>query len=145
MDKDKRGIVDLLDIWLMRELSCPTPARADILELLEFELLFVERGGYGRSVRTPWKPTSRFRDSLTCLNYALPAKSHSCSECYLIDFVPDSRRSELLPCHYIPLNEEGDTVLSLEIEGDQNKLEQVLKGWLSAKIKEIETARGAQQ
>jgi hypothetical protein len=41
----------------------------DILELLKSELSFIEEGGYGRSVRTPWLPKSIFQDSLSCLNY----------------------------------------------------------------------------
>src|SRR5215470_5608028 len=44
----------------------------DILELLKEELSFIEQGGYGRSVRTPWKPSSTFQDSLTCVNYGYP-------------------------------------------------------------------------
>ena len=81
----------------------------DILELLKTELDFIEKGGYGRSVRTPWKPTSALRDSLTCVNYALPERAHPCSECHLIDFVPRDQQSEELPCHAIPLNAAGDT------------------------------------
>src|SRR5438309_874303 len=38
--------------------------KRDILEVLKFELSFLEQGGYGRSVRTPWKPTSVFQDFL---------------------------------------------------------------------------------
>src|SRR6478672_5883582 len=71
----------------------------DILELLKTELDFIEKGGYGRSVRTPWKPTSSFRDSLTCVNYALPEKAHPCSECHLIEFVPSDKQAEEVPCH----------------------------------------------
>jgi hypothetical protein len=111
----------------------------DILDLLRSELDFIEKGGYGRSVRTPWKATAPFRESLTCVNYALPEKSHPCSECHLIDFVPAERRSEALPCHAIPLNGAGDTVESLEL--NQTKLEDSLKKWMRAKISEIETAR----
>ena len=44
----------------------------DILELLKDELDFIEKGGYGRSVRTPSKPKSAFQDSLTCINYGYP-------------------------------------------------------------------------
>ena len=113
----------------------------DILELLKTELDFIEQGGYGRSVRTPWKETSPFRDSLTCVNYALPEKAHPCSECHLIDFVPPDKRSEALPCHAIPLNAAGETVETLELENNQAKLEKALKEWMRAKIKEIETAR----
>jgi len=113
----------------------------DILELLQTELDFLEKGGYGRSVRTPWKETSPFRDSLTCVNYALAEKAHPCSECHLIDFVASDHRGDELPCHYIPLNEAGETVDDLELSGNQAKLERALKEWLRAKIKEIETAR----
>ena len=115
----------------------------DILELLRTELDFLEKGGYGRSVRTPWKATSSFRDSLTCVNYALPEKAHPCTECHLIDFVPSDKRREEVPCHFIPLNEAGDTVESLELEDDQARLEEALKQWLRAKIRQIEAARPA--
>jgi hypothetical protein len=111
----------------------------DLLELLKTELDFIERGGYGRSVRTPWKPTSPFRESLTCVNYALPEKTHPCAECHLIDFVPRGRRNEEVPCHAIPLNAAGETVESLE--GDQTKLEEALKEWMRRRIDEIEAER----
>ena len=111
----------------------------DILELLKTELDFIEKGGYGRSVKTPWKERSPFRDSLTCVNYALPEKAHPCSECHLIKFVPRGSESEQVPCHAIPLNAAGETVESLE--GDQAKLETALKEWMRAKIAEIESER----
>lgn len=117
----------------------------DILELLRTELDFIEKGGYGRSPRTPRKATSSFRDSLTCVNYALPEKAHPCAECHLIDFVPAGKRDGELPCHAIPLNAHGDTVESLELEDNQTKLEESLKEWMRGKIKELETARPAEQ
>jgi len=112
----------------------------DILELLQEELSFVEEGGYGRSVRTPWKPKSAFQDSLTCINHTYLEKVHPCNECHLIDFVPAERRAEEVPCHFIPLNEAGETIANLEPE-NQGKLEEALKTWLRSRIKEIETAR----
>lgn len=117
----------------------------DLLELLISELDFLEQGGYGRSVRTPWKETSPFRDSLTCVNYALPEKAHPCSECHLIDFVPTDKRGEELPCHAIPLNAAGDTVESLELQNNQAKLEMALKEWMRAKIKELKSTRLAEK
>ncbi|MFS8086260.1 MAG: hypothetical protein ACMG6H_11575 [Acidobacteriota bacterium] len=117
----------------------------DLLELLKTELAFIEQGGYGRSVKTPWKMTEAFRDSLTCVNYALPEKAHPCSECHLIDFVPRDKRKEELPCHAIPLNDAGDTVESLERENNQARLEEVLKGWMRKKIEGIEAERAAQR
>lgn len=113
----------------------------DLLELLRSELDFIEKGGYGRSVKTPWKEQSPFRDSLTCVNYALPEKAHPCSECHLIDFVPRDKQSEELPCHFIPLNETGDTVETLE--GNQGRLEEMLKEWMRQKISELEAGRDA--
>ncbi len=59
----------------------------------------------------------------------------------MIDFVASDHRGDELPCHYIPLNEAGETVDDLELSGNQAKLERALKEWLRAKIKEIETAR----
>lgn len=107
----------------------------DLLELLRAELDFIENGGYGRSVRTPWKETSPFRDSLTCVNYALPEKAHPCTECHLIDFVPADKQAEQLPCHFIPLTETGETVEALE--GNQAQLEDALKHWMRRKIEEL--------
>jgi len=68
--------------------------KRDILEVLKFELSFLEQGGYGRSVRTPWKATSVFQDSTSCLNFNDPARPHACSECLLTDFVPAEAREE---------------------------------------------------
>jgi hypothetical protein len=113
----------------------------DILELLKEELAFIEQGGYGRSVRTPWLPRSAFQDSLTCINYADPNHTHPCDECHLIDFVDREKRDEQVPCHYIPLNEAGETIEDLEARDNQAHLESTLKLWMRAKIKEIEEAR----
>jgi hypothetical protein len=113
----------------------------DLVELLKTELDFIEKGGYGRSVRTPWKETSPFRDSLTCVNYALPEKAHPCAECHLIDYVPDAKRAEQVPCHFIPLTESGETVEDLDAEGNQAKMEAALKDWMRRQIAELEAAR----
>lgn len=117
----------------------------DILEVLYEELDFIEKGGYGRSVRTPWKPTSIFQDSLSCLNYGDPQRAHPCSECRLIDFVPQRDRAKVVPCHYIPLDETGATIETLETEENQQRLEESVKDWLRARIKQIEQGRAAQQ
>ena len=44
--------------WRAWEVTPMSNDKRDILEILKFELNFLEQGGYGRSVRTPWKPTS---------------------------------------------------------------------------------------
>ena len=116
----------------------------DILELLKEELDFIEKGGYGRSVRTPWQPKSAFQDSLTCINYGYPYRAHPCNECHLLDFVSPEHHGEQVPCHFISLNEAGETIEDLEAEDNQAKLEQKVGGWLRAKIKEIEEERATQ-
>ena len=116
----------------------------DILELLKEELAFVEQGGYGRSVRTPWLPKSAFQDSLTCINYADPDHTHPCTECHLMNFVEGEHRAEKIPCHYIPLNEAGETIDDLEAQDNQPKLERTLKLWMRTMIQSIEEARATQ-
>jgi hypothetical protein len=116
--------------------------KRDILEVLKFELNFLEQGGYGRSVRTPWKPTSVFQDSLSCINFNDPERPHPCNECLLTDFVPGNSQTENVPCHHIPLNPEGETVDSMERQYHQGELEDAVKNWLRATIQRIEQERG---
>ena len=116
----------------------------DILELLKEEFDFIEKGGYGRSVRTPWQAKSPFQDSLTCINYGYPYRAHPCSECHLIDFVSPEHRLEDIPCHHIPLDEAGETIEDLEAGDNEAKLEHKVRDWLRARIKEIEETRATQ-
>jgi hypothetical protein len=118
-----------------------TKDERDILEILKDELSFIEQGGYGRSVRTPWKPKSAFQDSLTCINYADPDRAHPCNECHLIDFVSPEHHGEEVPCHFIPLNDAGETIEALELEDNEANLEREVKDWLRARIREIEEKR----
>jgi len=115
----------------------------DTLEVLKAELDFIEKGGYGRSVRTPRQPTSIFQDSLTCLNFADSRRSHPCNECLLIDFVPPENRDEDVPCHHITLNAGGETINEFMPKDDQREAEEVLKNWLRQTIKQLEEQRPA--
>ncbi len=114
----------------------------NLLDLLKFELNFLEQGGYGRSVRTPWKATSLFQDSLTCLNFGEPEKVHPCDECALYAFVPGEFRNEKIPCHHIPLNEHGDTVASVNQGYNQAAMEEALRHWLRKMIAQLEEEVG---
>ncbi len=108
--------------------------KRELLEKLKFELAFVEDGGYGRSVRTPQRSTSPFQDSLTCLNFGDPVRSHPCAECVLMQYVPESRKGEDVPCHHIPLDGESRTIATL----DGTDAEEVLKRWLRNEIHRLE-------
>ena len=113
----------------------------DMLEILQEELDFIEKGGYGRSVRTPWLAKSIFQDSLSCLNYGSPDHAQPCNECKLIDLVAPKDQSAEVPCHCIPLQDEGTTIEDLENGDNQPKLENTVRVWLQQKIVEIERQR----
>ena len=115
----------------------------DVLEVLQGELSFIEKGGYGRSVRSPWLPKSIFQDSMSCLNYGYTYRAHPCSECQLLDFVPPENRSEMAPCHFIPLNKAGETIEELESEGQEMRAQHLVREWLRTQINRIGTARGS--
>src|SRR5690348_3339368 len=106
--------------------------KRDVLEVLKFELAFLEQGGYGRSVRTPQKPTSIFLDSPSCLNFNEAGERHPCNECLLTDFVPVEARGEAVPCHHIPVGPHGETVEALE--DNQLAVEDGLRNWLRGAI-----------
>jgi hypothetical protein len=118
-----------------------TTDERDILELLKNELAFIESGGYGRSVRTPWLLKSVFQDSLSCINYGYPYRAHPCNECHLLEFVTPEHRLDQIPCHHIPLNTDGETIEDLELQDNQAKLEREVVRWLRDRIKQIEEER----
>lgn len=112
--------------------------RAAVLNVLKDELAFLEHGGYREPSRNPWKASSIFLDSPTCINRGDPKRSRACTECPLMEFVPPEGREATFPCHHIPLTQSGDTVNSVERWGDQNELEEIVKSWLEMKIQEME-------
>jgi hypothetical protein len=114
----------------------------DLLDILRFELHFLEDGGYGRSPHAPWRAPSIFEDSPICPNFCDPARPHPCETCLLEQFVPESRRAESVPCRFIQLTAQGQTVEDFYRTGSQVELEQALASWLRAQIEKIEKERG---
>jgi hypothetical protein len=113
----------------------------DLLSILKFELQFLEKGGYGRSAREPWKPTFIFEDSPTCTNYDAKENPTPCDECLLMQLVPPESRGEKLLCRHIPLTPDGETVDYFYRWGSQEELEEALQNWLRATIQQIEAQR----
>jgi hypothetical protein len=113
----------------------------DLLDLLKFELKFLEDGGYGRSPHTPWRRPLVFEDSLTCPNFGDSAHTHPCSECLLMEFVPAELKDQVSPCRLIPLTPKGETADYLYRCGTQLELEEALAGWLRDQISQIEEPR----
>ncbi len=116
----------------------------EVLEILKLQRNILKNGGYGRSVRTPWKEERLLRDSITCLHAGEILKSEPCDECVLWELVPPEHRNEEYPCHFIPLNERGDTIHSLEEAGDRDKAESALLEWLNSTIKRLEQRQAEQ-
>ncbi len=113
----------------------------DILEVLKFELNFLEKGGYGRSPREPWRAPLVIEDSPACMNYDAKDRPAPCKQCTLIDLVPLSERNQAIPCRHIPLTPAGDTLDSLYRWGTQAEIEELYGKWLRANVREIEDER----
>ena len=109
-----------------------------IIDQLRLQRDILKNGGYGRSVRTPWKPTELFRDSVTCLNFDEAVKQHPCGQCVLWEWVPEEHRNEEIPCHFIPLNDRGETIESLEEADNREDAEQALLRWLDSMLEHLE-------
>src|ERR1700747_1582936 len=114
----------------------------DILDVLRFELSFLQDGGYGRSPRSPWRAPAIFEDSPICPNLCDAAHPYPCDSCLLAQFVPEDQRGETIPCRFIPLNKDGQTVEDLYRTGNQVEMEEALASWLRAQIERIERERG---
>jgi hypothetical protein len=113
----------------------------DVLDVLKSELDFITKGNYSRASGTPSLPSSLFQDSPTCLNFGDTSRSHPCDECLLSALVPQNRLRETVPCHYIPLNAEGETVHYLERNASREEMEQKVAAWLGCMVEILEQAR----
>jgi hypothetical protein len=112
----------------------------EVLEILRFELQFLEDGGYGRLPRASWRPSFVFTDSPTCLNFDDSSRPHACSACALLRFVPEGQHEEPTPCWSIPVGTNGESIEDLYRCGTQLELEEALKGWLQGEIHRLEAS-----
>src|SRR6266516_4091288 len=110
---------------------------AEILRMFQFQLRFLEDGGYRHPMRAPWRASLVFEDSPTCINFDAPAHQHPCSECPLMEFVPRQYREEVAPCRFVTLNQSGQTVENFYRCGTQIELEEALACWLRKQISEM--------
>lgn len=112
----------------------------DLLEVLKFELEFLEQGGYGKLPREAWRSRLIFEDSPTCANFN-STEVIPCSECALAPLFPENARGEDIPCDHIPLTKRGETLESLYRTGTQQEIEDALGIWLRATIKKLEAEK----
>ena len=115
-----------------------TNDRRDLLDVLKAELEFLDKGGYRHTARAAWRPQFMFQDSPSCLNFDPAQPRRPCSDCVLMQLVPEDLRSEKTPCRFIPLNEQGETIDSFYRTGTQEELEAAVAQWLKTTIDRLE-------
>ncbi len=117
--------------------------RAELIRLLEAELDYIEGGGYGSPAGQPSTERPIFYHSPACINHWLvPDHRPEChDDCILLDAVPDRHKEEALPCHFIPLNDTGETVNSLERGADREQVEEAVKAWLRTTIGKLKAGK----
>lgn len=117
----------------------------DLLEVLKTELEFLEKGGYGRAPREPWRPQCVFEDSPSCINFNSKQDRAPCVDCILIDLVPPEAKSEKTPCRHIRLTASGETLDSLYRYGDEYEIEETVRTWLRRTIGQFERERAGKK
>ena len=90
--------------------------------------------------REAWRPRFVFEDSPTCMNFNSKDRE-PCSECLLMQFVPEEARKEQTPCIHIPLSSSGETLESLYRTGTQQEIEAALGAWLRTTIHRLEAEK----
>ena len=118
--------------------------RKQLLDMLRLEESVVSAKGLRAGPHTGKPYFEPFKESLTCLNFSHECPE-PCDECWLMEFVPDDYHDKALPCHQIPMNHDGETVVSLKSRGDIASLEQTVLSWLRNKIAELEQEMGKQE
>lgn len=111
--------------------------KKEMLEKLQLELEILDNGGYEPSPYKPYRMPRVFRDSVSCPNVGLDIKIEPCAHCFLMEFVPREHRDKENACHHIPLNEQGDTVASLDRPGNEHAVHKALRAWLQKTIAEL--------
>ena len=114
------------------------PHDRNLLEVLKKELQFLEGGGYGQVAAHYWKPVSVFQNSPSCPNVDDPHRTTPCQECAFFELIPPHLRDDSVPCHFIPLNSEGETIHSMERQYSHEELLEAVGVWLRTMIGKLE-------
>ena len=112
-------------------------SKKDVLTVLQAELAFVEGGGYRTPQQAAWRPQFVFEDSPTCLNYRNFGRRLRCSQCALIDFVPNGHKERQIPCRYIPLDATAHTLDLLYRTASEEEAHAMVASWLRKTIAQL--------
>ena len=102
--------------------------RQTVLQLLKSELEFLDKGGYKRNPRSPWRAPYIFEDSPSCPNASDRARPHLCEECWLMQFVAPELHEEQVPCRFVDLSGNGVTVDNNSDQGDPSRIVYIVDG-----------------
>lgn len=108
-----------------------------ILDELKLQRDILRDVGYALSDRATWEASRLFRDSIICLNLNEEFEKHPCNECVLWAWVPDHHKYENIPCHHIPIDQQGRSIAQLEGGGMRAEAEEALLVWLDATIHKL--------
>ena len=86
-----------------------------------------------------------FEESPTCLNYSHPEHPRPCNECVMMQFIPEEHRGEKVPCRYIPINDQKETIQSMYATETAEELDAQLAEWLMNMIQRLELQQAEDQ
>ena len=113
--------------------------RQELLDMLKLEEAAVAARGFPPAPDPPHHHLEPFRDSITCLNFEREGPQEPCEQCWLMNYVPSGYDPNVMLCHQIPLNQEGETVHSLESGGNSHRLRHEVLGWIRSEIAKLES------
>jgi len=117
--------------------------KRDLVSILKRELEYVKSGGYRTPQQAAWRPQFIFEDSPTCVNHRNFERRLPCSQCALIELVPEALKQEKFPCRHIPLDESGQTLHSLYRMGTEEETHALVTDWLKKTIERLERERAS--
>ena len=112
--------------------------KRNLLDVLKKELEFTDNGGYRNAARAAWRPQFLFQDSPTCPNFESNDHPTPCNQCVLSQLVSVEAASKRVPCRYLPLNEQGDTLDLLYRTATTEETEAEFINWLKTTIAKLE-------
>jgi hypothetical protein len=117
--------------------------KRDLVSILRRELEYLKSGGYRTPQQAAWRPQFIFEDSPTCVNHRNFERRLPCSQCALIELVPEGQKQEKFPCRHIPLDESGQTLHSLYRMGTEEETHALVAEWLKNTIERLERERAS--
>lgn len=114
-----------------------------LIEALDFELQFLDKGGYHRSDLWRFAKPSIFEDSPICPNRRSMGTRIPCGRCVLSSLIPEGHLHRSRACHFIPLDSSGTTLFSLlQADADIVKVESLVRSWICRQL-EFYSSKGA--